>query len=74
MAEVGHDPAMDDGQALRQEWDKLLIAHRALVWAYVQTLGTDGASLIAPQVRATTINVGVLAELLGLPLEPASSV
>lgn len=60
---------MNDDQAMRQEWDTLLAAHCALVWAYVQTLGTDGADLIAPHVRATTINVGALSELLGLSLE-----
>lgn len=60
---------MTDNQAMRDQWDKLLAAHRELVWAYVQTLGTDSASLIARQVRATTINVGALSKLLGLPLE-----
>lgn len=59
---------MNDDQAMREQWETLLEAHRALVWAYVQALGTDGARLIAPQVRATTINVGALAELLGLPI------
>lgn len=54
---------------MQDQWDKLLAAHRALVWAYVQALGTDTAPLIAPQVRATTINVSALSELLGLPLE-----
>lgn len=69
MPSGGHDPAMIDDQAMREHWDKLLAAHRALVWAYVQALGTETAPLIAPQVRATTINVRALSELLGLPVE-----
>lgn len=60
---------MTEDQAMRKQWEVLLAAHRALVWAYVQTLGTDSADLIAPQVRATTVNVDALSKLLGLPLE-----
>lgn len=62
---------MNEDQAMRLEWDKLLTAHRALVWAYVQALGTDAAHLMAPEVRATTLQVSALADLLGLPLEIA---
>lgn len=32
---------MGDDQAMRQEWDKLLSAYRALVCAYVQALGLN---------------------------------
>lgn len=60
---------MDDNQAIRQQWDDLLTEHRALVTAYVQALGTRAAPLIAPQVRAITINVSALSELLALPLD-----
>lgn len=59
---------------MRQEWEKLLAAHRELVWAYVQTLGTEGAVQIAPQVRVTTLQVNALAGLLGLPLEGSKKV
>lgn len=59
---------MNDDRAIQQQWDTLLAAHRALVLAYLEALGTQHAPLLALQVRATSINVGALAELLGLPL------
>lgn len=58
---------------MRQEWDRLMAAHRELVWAYLQALDTEYAPLIASQVRVTTIQVSALSDLLGLPLEGEQS-
>lgn len=60
---------MTDDQAMREQWETLLAAHRELVSAYLKALGTQDAPLVAMQVRAITIQACALSRLLNLPLE-----